>query len=143
MKTPELIEGNIHIDDRGKITFFNRMEFMQKIKRVYIIKNFDKDVIRAFHGHKKEEKYFLAVHGSVLVCIGKVTAKNHAKRFVLSSDDPSILYVPGGYANGFRILEEGTELVVFSTATLLESKDDDIRLPWDHCGAKIWETENR
>jgi len=40
-------------------------------------------------------------------------------------------------------LEEGTILLFFSTSTLAESKEDDIRCSWDSFGKEVWEIEYR
>ena len=59
------------------------------------------------------------------------------QRYVLSAERPSVLYIPAGYANGFMTLTADTRLVFFSTATLEESRGDDVRFdarywnPWD------------
>jgi len=58
-------------------------------------------------------------------------------RFVLSAKQPSAVFIPAGYANGFMSLSEDTRLMFFSTSTLEESKGDDFRYdalywnPWD------------
>lgn len=65
------------------------------------------------------------------------------EKFVLSSEKPSILYIPPGYANGFKTLTEDTILMFFSTSTLEESKGDDIRFDWDYFGCDFWKAEQR
>ncbi len=62
-------------------------------------------------------------------------------RFVLSAQKPSVLYVPAGYANGFMSLTADALLVFFSTATVEESRGDDVRYDarlWD-----IWKVVER
>jgi dTDP-4-dehydrorhamnose 3,5-epimerase len=73
----------------------------------------------------------------------KPSTDKKVERFVLSARKPSLLFVPPGYANGFKPLEEGTIMVFFSTASVEESKDDDYRFPYDYWGASIWDVENR
>jgi dTDP-4-dehydrorhamnose 3,5-epimerase len=133
MKT-KLIEGGLSVDDRGKVSFVNGFNF-KGIKRFYTVENHIAGFIRAWHGHKKEEKYISVVKGSALVCAVKVTNWKKPsktvkpKRFVLSTDKPSVLYIPKGYANGFMSLTADAKLMVFSTSTLKESLSDDIRFP--------------
>ena len=58
-------------------------------------------------------------------------------RYVLSSEQPAILHIPAGYANGFMTLSENTKLLFFSTASLEDSRQDDIRFDaryWDPWG---------
>jgi dTDP-4-dehydrorhamnose 3,5-epimerase len=58
-------------------------------------------------------------------------------RYVLSANKPTILYIPAGYANGFMSLTNDAILVFFSTASLEESRGDDVRYearywnPWE------------
>ena len=147
-KKPYLIEGGFAVDDRGQVSFVNDFDF-KDVKRFYMTENFSTDTVRAFHGHLKEAKYALVVFGSALVVVVKLdNPKNPSKnqepyRFVLSSKKPAILYIPPGYANGFRILEKNTKVIFFSTSLLEESKKDEYRFPYDYWGEDVWKVENR
>jgi dTDP-4-dehydrorhamnose 3,5-epimerase-like enzyme len=147
-KEPRLIPGALSIDDRGQLTFVNDLKF-EGIRRFYIVENFSTEVVRAFHGHLKEEKFVFPLAGSAIVAaIGMeaqscpdASAKMH--RFVLSSRQPCILHIPAGFANGFRGLEPGTKLLFFSSATVEESSEDDYRFKYDRWGTDVWKSENR
>ncbi len=145
---PTIIEGGLAIDDRGQLTFANGFGF-ENVKRFYMVENHSNDVVRAFHGNLKESKYAFVVSGSAIVAAVEMTdSKNPDKtkeinRFILSARKPSILFIPAGYANGFKALEKGTKIIFFSTSTLEESKGDDFRFPIDYWGSKVWEVENR
>ena len=139
MIVPQLIEGKIALDDRGEIGFVNDFNF-DKVKRFYWVSNYRPGFIRAWHAHKREAKYVTVVRGAAL--IGAVEIDNwdvpsrEAKiwRFVLSEHKPSVIYIPAGYANGFMNLIKDTKLLFFSTSSLEESKDDDVRYDaryWD------------
>lgn len=145
---PQLIEGEVAVDDRGQITFANGFNFAG-IKRFYVVENFSNATVRAWHGHLKEAKYVLAVSGSAIVAVVEMddphrpNPSNDIQRFILSARRPSILYIPAGYANGFRALELGTKLIFFSTASLEESQGDDYRFGVNYWGDKVWLVENR
>lgn len=145
---PQLIEGGVVVDDRGQVTFANGFNF-DGIKRFYVVENFSNVTVRAWHGHLKEAKYVLVVNGSAVVAtvaMDDTVQPNRAaevNRFVLSARQPKILFIPAGYANGFRALELDTKLIFFSTASLEDSKGDDYRFPIDYWGDKIWSVENR
>ncbi len=143
---PKIIEAGIACDDRGSLTFANDFDF-KGVKRFYQVWNNDKSVIRAFHGHLKEGKYVYVPKGSIKLIIlkmeGKELLKDTKKEFILSSKKPSIVYIPPGYANGFKPLEDDTLVIFFSTSTLEESKGDDYRFDYDIIGKDIWEIENR
>ena len=136
---PKLIKGGLAVDDRGVVSFVNDFNF-QNVKRFYAVENHKQGFIRAWHGHKNEGKYVLLAKGSALVCAVEIDnwenpSKNlEVHRFVLSDKNPSVLFIPKGYANGFMSLSEDTKLIFFSTSTLEESLGDDFRFEsryWD------------
>jgi dTDP-4-dehydrorhamnose 3,5-epimerase-like enzyme len=143
---PIAISGGISVDDRGAVSFINGLPF-DDIRRFYIVSNHRSGFVRAWHAHKSEGKYVVAIQGAALVCA--VAIENwaepdraaHVYRFVLSADSPCAVYVPPAYANGFMSLREDTRLMFFSTSTLEESRNDDYRYParfWDP-----WSVEER
>jgi dTDP-4-dehydrorhamnose 3,5-epimerase len=132
-------KGAVFSDDRGFLRFVNDFDF-SNVKRFYQVENHKKGFIRAWHGHEKEGKYVYVSKGTALV--GAVDMKSETvNKFVLSSQSPSVLYIPPGYANGFKNLEDETIIMFFSTSTLEESKGDDIRFEWDKWN--IWEDDYR
>lgn len=143
-----IIDGGKGIDDRGSVSFVNDFDF-RGVKRFYVVENFSPGTVRAWHGHQREAKYVYVPHGTALVGIVKVDNWDTPRRdlpvmrYVLSSQQPKILYIPPGFANGFRILEYGTKIIFFSTSSLDESKGDDIRFPHDYWGSHIWQVEHR
>ena len=145
---PSLIEGQCAIDDRGQLSFCNAFDF-KGVKRFYMVENFSTEVVRAWHGHKKESKHLLVVSGAAVVAAvpldqaGKPDKKSPVARFVLSARKPGLLHIPAGFAHGTRFLEPGTRLMVFSSSSLEESSGDDYRAPHDYLGTDIWRVENR
>jgi dTDP-4-dehydrorhamnose 3,5-epimerase-like enzyme len=136
---PYLIEGGISIDDRGSVAFVNDFHF-DGVKRFYMAANHKAGFIRAWHAHRKEAKYVMAVQGSAIVaavCIDnweKPSKTAEVFRYILSFQKPSVLYIPAGYANGFMSLTGDAKLVFFSTSTIEESRNDDVRYDsryWD------------
>jgi dTDP-4-dehydrorhamnose 3,5-epimerase-like enzyme len=146
--SPQIFKGDISVDDRGALRFVNEFDF-SKVQRFYQVENFSKDVIRAFHGHLKEGKYVYVPTGSILLCWVPLTDKKHpsrdveVQRLVLSDRKPQVVFIPPGNANGFRVLEENSQVLFFSTSTLEESKGDDYRFAYDYWGEEIWKVENR
>jgi dTDP-4-dehydrorhamnose 3,5-epimerase len=139
MKDLKLLNGGISIDDRGSVRFVNEFDF-KNVKRFYQVSNHTKGFIRAWHGHKKEGKYVYVTSGSAL--IGVVNMKtDQMKKFILSDKMPKILWIPPGYFNGFKSLEENTNIVFFSTSSLQDSMEDDIREPYDKWD--IWAEDYR
>jgi dTDP-4-dehydrorhamnose 3,5-epimerase-like enzyme len=134
-----LLNGDLATDDRGTIRFVNDFDF-KNVKRFYQINNHQKGFIRAWHGHKKEDKYIYVASGSALV--GVVNLKTEeVEKYVLTANKPRVLWVPAGNANGIMNLEDDTTVIVFSSKTLEESKDDDLRFSYDKWN--IWDIEYR
>ena len=143
---PELLRGGVAVDDRGEVAFVNDFAF-DDVKRFYTVSNHAQGFVRAWHAHRHEAKYVLAVSGAALVCCVEIddwdnpSAGLDVERFVLSDRTPAVLRIPSGYANGFMTLSAGTKLIFFSTSTLEESLGDDIRFSarfWDP-----WSVEER
>lgn len=134
---PTLIEGGLAVDDRGRLSFANAFDFTG-VKRFYLIENHRSGFVRAWHGHKKEAKFFFVLSGAAVVGAVKVddwanpSKALPVKRFVLAGDKPALLHLPAGFANGTMSLAEGTRIMVFSTTTLQESQGDDYRFDARH-----------
>ncbi|MBD1262685.1 dTDP-6-deoxy-3,4-keto-hexulose isomerase [Maribacter polysiphoniae] len=135
----KLIQGTNFTDARGKLDFFNAFD-MASIVRFYEIRPSNVNTIRAWQAHKKEMKWFYCHTGSFAVHLVQVDNFEHPspllkiKRFVLAAKNPMVLEISGGYATGFKAIEENSALQVFSNFSLDESKNDDFRYPiekWD------------
>jgi dTDP-4-dehydrorhamnose 3,5-epimerase-like enzyme len=131
--------GGSYTDDRGTLRF-ERM--LKEFKRFYVIQNFDKNTIRAWHGHEREGKYIWVAKGAALVGVKEMGNDEAPRKFFLTDDGPLIgVWIPPGNANGIKALTDSAIVVVFSTSSTDESALDDIRFPWDTWN--IWETQNR
>ncbi len=134
---PFLIQGGVHDDSRGKIAFVNDFD-MAKVQRFYAISPRDTAIVRAWQGHKIESKWFYVVKGSFLVRLIKIdnweSPSLHLSptEFILEASNSQVLYIPGGYANGFKALEADSTLMVFSDCGLYQTAQDDYRFPADY-----------
>jgi len=122
--------GGVSVDDRGSLKFVNDFDFTG-VKRFYQVENHERGFIRAWHGHKREGKYVYVVKGSAWIGIIDMEDETIVEKYVLSDKTPKVLYIPPGKYNGAQTLEEGTIIQYFSTATVDESRGDDIRQPYD------------
>lgn len=126
------IAGSLHTDARGTLAFVNGFTF-PGVKRFYTLTQPNTEVLRAWQGHRRETKYFFVSKGAFLV--GRVRpdswelprADLPVERFELRADAPAVLCIPAGYANGFRALEAGSILTVFSDLDLEASTADLVR----------------
>jgi len=69
--SPKLITGNRIFDNRGSLRFSNDLSF-KNIKRFYTVHNYNKNFIRAWHGHINEEKYIGCIKGTFQVSAVKI-----------------------------------------------------------------------
>jgi dTDP-4-dehydrorhamnose 3,5-epimerase-like enzyme len=139
MQLLELITGTSHHDQRGVLQAFSGFN-LKDIVRMYAIEPADTQIIRAWQGHHKERKWFFPTAGSFevqTIPLGEHTLPqlNPRSNWVLTASQPAVLAIPGGYLNGFKVLEEKSRLLVFSDFDLEASKADDIRfsleeIPW-------------
>ena len=126
-------------DDRG---YFTAINFDEGSKRAYLIKNHRAGVIRAFHGHKKEKKTLYVIKGAFKVILINMLTGDW-KSFNITEKANNVLKIPQQMYNGFVSLTEDSELLVISSSSLEESKNDDFRIPYDVLGKHIWEIEHR
>lgn len=137
--TPQIIEGGLAVDDRGDLAFVNDFHF-EGVKRFYMVSNYRAGFVRAWHAHRHEAKYVTAVQGATVVAAVAIDNWEHPSknaqvhRYVLSAQKPAVLYIPPGYANGFMSLTTDARLIFFSTSTIEEGRNDDVRYDahyWD------------
>ena len=143
---PKLIDGNRIYDNRGSLRFSNNLSF-EKIKRFYMVHNYTRNFIRAWHGHINEEKYIGCIKGTFQVSavkinnIKKPNKKNKIHNFFLNESNNNFVHIPKGFANGSMSLEDNSELLIFSTSSIKESLNDDIR--YDSQYWNPWKINNR
>jgi dTDP-4-dehydrorhamnose 3,5-epimerase len=143
---PRLIEGGLAVDDRGSLSFVNAFDFAG-VRRFYAVQNHRAGFVRAWHGHRREQKYVTVLVGSAVVAAVKLDDWVNPRkdlpvhRYVLSAEKPAVLHIPAGYANGFMTLTAEARLVFFSTASLEESREDDVR--FDACYWNPWQVVER
>lgn len=145
-EVPVVIEGGLAVDDRGQVSFVNKFDFAG-VKRFYAVSNHTAGFVRAWHAHRKESKYVYVAQGAAIVGAVKIgdwerpAKDSQVHRFVLSAKKPAVLFIPAGYANGFMSLTADATLMFFSTSTVEQSVQDDVRYDaryWD-----IWSAVER
>jgi dTDP-4-dehydrorhamnose 3,5-epimerase-like enzyme len=121
------------------VSFVNEFD-PSRSRRLYIVENFAVGTVRAWHAHRREWKWVMAIAGAALACCVKIddwespSPDAEVERFTLDAAQPGVLEIPGGYGNGAMSLVGGTKLIYFSDSTLETSLEDDIRFParyWD------------
>ncbi|MFZ5845402.1 MAG: dTDP-4-dehydrorhamnose 3,5-epimerase family protein [Patescibacteria group bacterium] len=135
-------------DDRGVfVPFWEHPGGSQKpeiyqIKRVYYIYNFGKGVIRGFHLHKREWKYFIIASGAAKFIALNPKNPKDLYSFTSSARKSNLIVIPPGFANGWISLEEETILICCSTSTFKESLKDDVRYD-PYSWGDVWGVKGR
>lgn len=126
---PTIVNGNVHIDFRGSL-FYNNDFDAKEVKRIYFIENKDTKTVRAWQGHKIEQRWFSAVQGSFEIKLIEVDdwitpSKNSTiHSFVLKASQLDILHVPKGYISSIQALESNSRLMLMADFLIGEVKDE-------------------
>ena len=129
-----VVSGDKFVDKRGELRFFNEFN-MAEIVRFYEVAPVDTMTIRAWQAHQYEKKWFYCLSGAFVVNLVKFepssTTQPHVEpqKIILTANEPKILEINGGVANGFQALKKNSRLQIFSNFTLKESKLDDYKYP--------------
>jgi dTDP-4-dehydrorhamnose 3,5-epimerase-like enzyme len=114
----------------------NDMKF-DAIERFYIISNSAENPLRAWQGHKIDNKYFYCIQGVIKVHYVKIdnwespSKDLKVESVVLNAAESNILHIPEGYVNAIESLEVESKLISFSTLPLDRTGEDDVRFPSD------------
>ena len=120
---PKFIIGNQHSDSRGRLLFNNDFD-ISEVKRIYVIENSSVDFIRAWQGHKIEQRWFSAMRGSFeikLIAIDDWDKPNpllECETFQLKSGNLDILHIPSGYVSSIKALEDNSRRLLLQTIFL-------------------------
>ena len=132
-----IIQGGVAKDHRGQIRFVNDFD-MSLVKRFYIIKNLDTELVRGWRAHKIEQRWFYVLSGSFSVDLVKIDNWEVASpdlpvdNMVISAANLRVLHVPAGSGTAFRALESESELLVYSDYAIEHAANDDHTYPLDY-----------
>lgn len=138
MADVEVIEGEIFRDHRGQISSVNAFQ-MDGVKRAYFIHHPDTSVIRGWHAHRHERKWFYCIKGAFTLALTEIDNWENpgedlqAQVFQLCEEKSRTVCVPAGYANLIKAKTPDSILMVLSDKTLAESAADSHRFP-----AELW-----
>ncbi|MCP2518859.1 dTDP-4-dehydrorhamnose 3,5-epimerase family protein [Candidatus Aminicenantes bacterium AC-335-A11] len=137
-----------HVDDRGYLIEIIRATdpYFTKFGQVYLVGNFAKGTIRAFHKHKYLWDWFFISHGSAKFVLvddreDSPTYKE-MNTFVVCSRNPSLIVVPPGVYHGWMSLEDDTQLVSTASEVYNRENPDEVRIPPDSFG-DVWTVKGR
>lgn len=131
------IQGGIASDHRGSIRFVNDFD-MSLVKRFYIIKNSDTELVRGWRALKIQQRWFYVLSGSFSLDLVKIdnwdapSKDLPIQKEILRAANASVLHVPTGYATAFQALEPNSEILVFADYGIEHAANDDHTYPLDY-----------
>lgn len=138
MSDIKVIEGEIFRDHRGQISSLNSFHF-DGVKRCYLIHHPDASVVRGWHAHKHERKWFYCLKGDFSVALVKIDNWEAPSEtlipeiYHLKDSQSRLVCVPAGYANCLKTKTPGSIMLVLSDKILEEALDDSWRYD-----SKMW-----
>lgn len=127
-----VIPGEIFTDARGQIASMNAFRF-DGVRRFYVITHPDTAVVRGWHGHRQERKWFYCLKGGFTLALVRVdnweapSPGLEPRIFRLSDRESQTIEVPGGYANCLKATEPDSRMLVFSGNLITEAPADSHR----------------
>ncbi|MVZ63652.1 WxcM-like domain-containing protein [Sphingobacterium humi] len=125
----KFVQGGAFNDSRGSVRFVNDFN-MEAVKRFYLIKNANNEIIRGWRGHRYENRWFYVGSGSFLLYLVKIEnwhepdRTKEINRVMISATDNKVLHVPPGYGMAIKSLEYNSELITFADS-IVENSDKD------------------
>lgn len=133
MQEPAIIPGAIHQDERGALRYNNDFNSAM-VKRMYLVQNSWQQPIRGWQGHRVEQRWFMAAHGSFEIYAIAVdnweqpSAELPFHKFTINKAQLDVLHIPAGYITAIRSLEPASALIAMSDF-LLGEVNDEYRFP--------------
>lgn len=137
-----------HVDDRGYLIELLRAtdQHFTRFGQVYIVGDFGRGVIRAFHKHAVLWDWFFVSHGSakfVLVDDRRESPTyRHMNVLVTSGRNPSLISIPPGVYHGWMSLEDDTQLISIASEVYNRERPDEVRIPPGSFG-DVWTVKGR
>lgn len=132
MSDIKIIKGEIFMDERGQISSLNNFHF-DGVKRCYMIHHPNTEIVRGWHGHKDESKWFYCVKGQFSVACVKVDNWTDPSPdlipqvYHLNENESNLVCVPKGYANCLKAWQKDSVMLVFSEKILEDALGDSWR----------------
>jgi len=139
-----LVDLQVHIDNRGWLSELLRADddHFAGFGQLYLVNNFQSNVVRAFHKHLEQDEWFFVTQGIIqFIFIDErleTSTQGQLNAFVLSGERPQALYVPRGVQHGSMALTSGAQIMAVTNVPYDKANPDEVRLPSDAYG-KLWQ----
>ena len=148
IKDVEKVDLVAHVDDRGYLIEIIRATdpHFTKFGQVYLVGNFAKGIIRAFHKHEALWDWFFISHGSAKFVLvdDREDSPTYKEQdvYVVSSRNPSLIVVPPGVYHGWMSLEDDTQMISTASEVYNREEPDEVRIAPDSFG-DVWTVKGR
>ncbi|MQY60180.1 MAG: hypothetical protein GH144_11385 [Clostridia bacterium] len=148
IKDVRVVDLVAHADDRGYLIEIVRAtdDYFTKFGQVYLVGNFARGVVRAFHKHSLLWDFFFINHGAAKFIFrdDRPDSPTYEEMniFVGSSRNPNLLVVPPGVYHGWMSLEDDTQMISTASEVYNRENPDEVRVPADSFGVE-WEVKGR
>lgn len=148
IKDVRVVDLVAHADDRGYLIEIIRAtdDYFTKFGQVYLVGNFARGVVRAFHKHSLLWDFFFISHGAAKFILRDDRPDSptyeEMNTFVASSRNPNLLVVPPGVYHGWMSLEDDTQMISTASQVYNRENPDEVRVPADSFGVE-WEVKGR
>ena len=150
----QVIPLTVHEDDRGYLIEVARIKteggfphsVVHKFGQVYLVGNYARGVVRAFHKHRELWDFFFISHGAAKFVFvdDREDSPTYGEtvQVVISERTPTLIVVPPGVYHGWMSLTDDTQLVSIASETYNHAKPDEVRIPPDSFG-DVWTVKGR
>ena len=148
IKDVRVVDLVAHVDDRGYLIEIVRAtdDHFTKFGQVYLVGNFARGVVRAFHKHSVLWDFFFISHGAAKFILRDDRPDSptyeEMNTFVASSRNPNLLVVPPGVYHGWMSLEDDTQMISTASEVYNRENPDEVRVPADSFGVE-WEVKGK
>jgi len=148
IKDVRVVDLVAHIDDRGYLIEIVRATdgHFTKFGQVYLVGDFARGVVRAFHKHSLLWDFFFISHGAAKFIFRDDRPDSptyeEMNTFVASSRNPNLLVVPPGVYHGWMSLEDDTQMISTASQVYNRENPDEVRVPADSFAVE-WEVKGR
>ena len=137
MSDISIIEGEVFRDARGQISSLNQFG-LDGVRRMFFIHHPDPSVIRGWHGHRLERKWFYCVYGQFTLGLVEIDDWANPSKGLkplwldLNDSESRIVCVPPGWASWIKAEKTDSTLMVMSDKPFDSSlAADSYRFPAD------------
>jgi len=144
----KLVKLETRVDDRGYLVEIVRAtdDHFTKFGQVYLVGNFARGTIRAFHKHEALWDWFFISHGAAKFVLRDdrkdSSTYEEMATFITSSRNPGVLVVPPGVFHGWVSLEDDTQLISTASEVYNRENPDEVRIPPESYG-DVWTVKGK